>query len=225
MELDRFYGWTIKNKLPINRSKCLTMKFSRSRNYDFPMEFTIGSPTILEERTTLKILGIQVQSDLRWNEQVNQMVTRASKTCWVLRRMRALGVDRATMVEFWKSEGRVHLEMACPVWHSSLTLAQSRSLERCQRVAMAAIVGHWAPSLTDQLLDLGLQRLDVRRAQICVRFAQTTITKSRHKDMFTVASINLPRAKKVSRQFVEPIARTTMYRKSSVPYLTRLLNS
>ena len=225
MELDRFYRWTIKNKLPINRSKCLTMKFSRSRNYDFPMEFTIGSPTILEERTTLKILGIQVQSDLRWNEQVNQMVTRASKTCWVLRRMRALGVDRATMVEFWKSEGRVHLEMACPVWHSSLTLAQSRSLERCQRVAMAAIVGHWAPSLTDQLLDLGLERLDVRRAQICVRFAQTTITKSRHKDMFTVASINLPRAKKVSRQFVEPIARTTMYRKSSVPYLTRLLNS
>ena len=153
------------------------------------------------------------------------MVSRASRTCWVLRRMRALGVDRQTLVEYWKSEGRVHLEMACPVWHSSLTLAQSRSLERCQRVAMAAIVGHWAPSLTDQLLDLGLQRLDVRRAQICVRFAQTTITKSRHKDMFTVASINLPRAKKVSRQFVEPIARTTMYRKSSVPYLTRLLNS
>ena len=85
------------------------MKFSRSRKYDFPMEFTIGSPTILEERTTLQILGIQVQSDLRWKEQVNQMVTRASKTCWVLRRMRALGVDRSTLVEFWKLEGRVQL--------------------------------------------------------------------------------------------------------------------
>ena len=121
------------------------MKFSRSRSYDFPMEYTIGSPTILEERTTLKILGIQIQSNLRWNEQVNQMISRASKTSWVIRRMRALGVDKWTLVEYWKTEGRVHLEMACPVWHSSLTLAQARSLERCQRVAMAAMVGHWAP--------------------------------------------------------------------------------
>ena len=142
MELDRFYAWTMKNKLPINRKKCLTMKFSRSRKYDFPMEYTIGSPQILEERTTLQILGVQVQSNLRWDEQVNQMVTRASKTCWVLRRMKALGVDKWTLVEYWKSEGRVHLEMACPVWHSSLTLAQSRSLKRCQRVAMVAIAGH-----------------------------------------------------------------------------------
>ena len=156
-ELDRFYLWTIQNKLPINRKKCLTMQFSRSRNYDFPMDFTIGSSTILEERTTLQILGIQIQSNLRWNEQVNQMICRASKTSWVLRRMRALGVDKYTLVEYWKSEGRVHLEMACPVWHSSLTLAQARSLERCQRVAMAAIVGHWALSLTDQLQELGLE--------------------------------------------------------------------
>ena len=150
MEIDRFYAWTITNKLPINRKKCLTMKCSRSRKYDFPMEYTIGSSQILEERTTLQILGVQVQSNLRWDEQVNQMVTRASRTCWVLRRLRALGVDRSTLVEFWKAEGRVHLEMACPVWHSSLTLAHSRSLESGQRVAMAAIGGHWALSLTDQ---------------------------------------------------------------------------
>ena len=224
-ELDRFYLWSIQNKLPINRKKCLTMKFSRSRSYDFPMEYTIGSPTILEERTTLKILGIQIQSNLRWNEQVNQMISRASKTSWVIRRMRTLGVDKWTLVEYWKTEGRVHLEMACPVWHSSLTLAQARSLERCQRVAMAAIVGHWALSLTDQLQELGLERLDSRRIQICKRFAYTTSTKSRHKDIFPLAVTSHPRPGKASRQYVEPLARTAMYQKSAVPYLVRLLNS
>ena len=159
-ELDRFYTWTVQNKLPVNRKKCLTMQFSRSHKYDFPMQFTIGSR-----------------------------------------------------------------KMACPVWHSSLTLAQSRSLERCQRVAMAAMVGHWAPSLTDQLLDLGLERLDARRVQICKRFAHTTTTKSRHKDIFTVAVSNHPRPVKASRKFVEPITRTAGYRKSAVPFLTRLLNN
>ena len=97
-ELDVFYLWTIQNKLPMNRKKCLTMQFSRSRYYDFPMDFTIGSSTILEERATLQILGIQIQSNLRWNEQVNQMICRASKTSWVLRMMRALGVDKFTLL-------------------------------------------------------------------------------------------------------------------------------
>ena len=224
-ELSRFHTWTVANKFLVNSQKCYVMQFSRSRNYDFPIEYTIGTSHILKEKKTVKILGIQVQSDLRWQAQVNQMISRASKATWVLRRMRTLGVDKKTLVEFWRSEGRVHLEMAVPVWHSSLTLAQRRSLDRCQRVAMAAIVGHWAPSLTEQLSELGLERLNDRRDRLCARFAVATIAKSRHKDIFKVANTNNPRPGKRSRKFVEPRARTAFYRKSAVPYLTRLLNN
>ena len=130
-----------------------------------------------------------------------------------------------TLVDFWRSEGRVHLEMAVPVWHSSLTLAQRRSLDRCQRVAMAAIVGHWAPSLSEQLSELGLERLGERRDKLCAKFAVATSMKSRHKDIFKVANITHPRQGKLSLKFVEPRARTAFYRKSAVPYLTRLLIS
>ena len=134
-------------------------------------------------------------------------------------------MDSKTLVSYWKSEGRVHLEMAAPVWHSSLTLAEKKSLERCQRVAMAAIVGYWAPSLTDQLAELGLESLADRREKLCARFASTTATKSRHKDIFKVAQINHPRPGKRSLRYIEPRARTATYRKSAVPYLTRLLNN
>ena len=201
------------------------MHFSRSTGYDFPPEFSIGDSHILEEKKTISILGIQVQANLRWDAQVTQMISRASKTIWALRRMKALGVDTKTLVQYWKSEGRVHLEMACPVWHSSITLAQSRCLERSQRVAMAAIAGHWAPSLTDQLAELGLTRLDARREKICARFALSTATRSRHRDIFVAAQANFLRPGKLSRKFVEPRARTAVYRKSAVPYLTHLLNS
>ena len=84
---------------------------------------------------------------------------------------------------------------------------------------------HWAPSLTDQLAELGLERLGNRRDRLCARFAVATATKSRHKDIFKVANINHPRPGKKSRKFVEPRARTAFYRKSAVPYLTRLLNN
>ena len=127
--------------------------------------------------------------------------------------------------EFLVAEGRVHLEMGCPVWHSSITLAQSRALERCQRVAMAAIVGHWAPSLTQQLDELGLSRLFARRVQICRRFARSTAEKSRHRDIFSLAHTNPGQQGKHTRRYVEPKARTASYRNSAVPYLTRLLNN
>ena len=88
--------------------------------------------------------------------------------------MKALGVSEATLVQFWKSEGRIQLEYACPVWHSSLTAVQSNSLERAQHVAMAAITDRWEPSHTHQLLELGLDRLEARRDRICKRFARRT---------------------------------------------------
>ena len=115
-ELDRFHSWTVQNKLSINSKKCYLMQFSRSRKYDFPLDFKIGCSDILEERSSLRILGIQIQSDLGWESQVLQMISRASKTTWVLRRMRALGVDIKSLVQYWKAEGRCHLEMAIPMY-------------------------------------------------------------------------------------------------------------
>ena len=152
------------------------------------------------------------------------MLSRASKTIWVLRRMRALGVDRRTLVDFWKSEGRTHLEMASVLWSSSILVGQRRSLESW-RLAMAAIVGIWAPSLTEQLSELGLEQMDLRRDRISLRFALSTATKSRHQDIFTAAATNPGRPGKHCQKYREHKARTSAYYMSAAPYLTRLLNS
>ena len=72
-----------------------------------------------------------------------------------------------TVVDYWKSEGRVMLEYGCPVWHSGLTSAQSHSLDRAQRAAMAAITGRWEPSHSRQLAEIGLERLSARRTRLC----------------------------------------------------------
>ena len=98
--------------------------------------------------------------------------------------MRSLGVDQATLVTYWKAEGRVHLELACPVWSSSLKAAQSQDLERAQWMALAAIAGRWEPSHSCQLLDLGLERLAPRRLRHCKVRAQRTAKESRHRDLF-----------------------------------------
>ena len=151
------------------------------------------------------------------------MIRKATSTTWAIRRMKTLGVPEATLLDFWKSEGRVHLEYACPVWHSSLTVSQSRSLDRAQRVAMAAITGRWEASHTLQLQQLDLEKLGPRRNRICKRFASRTATNSRHQDLFSPLTSVTRRG--VSGLFYHEIAaRTSTYHNSALPYLTRLLN-
>ena len=48
--------------------------------YDFLLEYIIGNFEILEEKIMTKVLGIQIQADLFWGNQIDQMIKRASKT-------------------------------------------------------------------------------------------------------------------------------------------------
>ena len=200
------------------------MLFTRSTKYSFPPEFSFGNLNTLEVKKEHRILGLIIQDDLCWNSQVQQMVSRATRTTWVLRRMRALGVEQKSLVAYWKAEGRVHLEMACPVWHPGLTLAQSRDLDRAQRVAMAAITGRWEPSHSRQLLELALEPLGLRRVKLCRTFAQRTAENSRHQDLFTPTGTRVRRGKQ-AKTYRETLSRTATHYKSPLPYLTRLLNS
>ena len=108
-ETARFCEFTTQNGFVINKKKCHAMVFSRSRKYDFPPEFSIGESQLIEKKEAT-ILGVIVQSNLRWESQVQKMVGKAARTVWTIRRMKALGVDRATLTQFWRTEGRVHLE-------------------------------------------------------------------------------------------------------------------
>ena len=141
--------------------------------------------------------------------------------------MKALGVDRTTLTQFWRTEGRVHLEYQAPLWHSSITVAQSRDLARAQRVAMAAITGQWHPSHTSQLEELSLEPLDTRRTRLCRRMAvrTATATRSRHKDIFSPAAGERTSRSTARGLYREPLCRTQSYYRSAVPYLTRLLNT
>jgi hypothetical protein len=218
-EVTRFADWTVMNKMVVNKGKCFSMTFSRSNKYDFPPEVSIDGAGFLEEKKTLRMLGVMVQSDLRWGTQCAEMVKKASKTIWVLRRMRELGVDTATLVQYWKAEGRVHLEFQAPVWHSGLTGAQSRSLDRSQRLAMVAMAG-WHPSHSQQLRELGLEALPARRRRLAKRFARRTATRSRHTDLFQ----QVARPRRQTKLYREPKSRTAGHYSSPLPFLTRLLN-
>ena len=56
-----------------------------------------------------------------------------------LKQLKRSGAGRDDLLCFYNTVIRPVLEYACPAWHSSITAAQSRSLESIQRRAMKII--------------------------------------------------------------------------------------
>ena len=79
--------------------------------------------------------------------------------------------------------------------------------------------------LQKRILLTGIEKLGTRRVKICLRFAESTATRSRRKDIFKPATTNPARTGKTTLKYWELLARTATYYKSAVPYLTRLLKS
>ena len=58
------------------------------------------------------------------------------------------------------------LELAAPVWHSGVTVAASKQLERVQKAAFSIILGK------QYLTDLKMESLKERRKHLCSKFAK-----------------------------------------------------
>jgi hypothetical protein len=224
LELDQFQKEATENNFVTNKKKTFVMVFNSTKKYAFSPEFELGDSKTLQVKSVLKILGVQVQSDYGWGAQIAQMTTKASKTFWLLRRMKRIGIDETTIVNYWKTEGRCHLEFCAPVWNGGITVAQARDLTRVQKRAVAAITGSWREDYTAACTRLGIEAdLCSRRRKLCKTFAQRTATNSRHQDIFTKLD-NPPNTRGGGKVWREPKCRTRRHLQSARPYLTRLLN-
>ena len=160
-----------------------------------------------------------VNNQANFEDNTAEMVRRGTKKLWLLRRMRQLGLDASTVLEYWTSEGRPLLEYSCPLWTGSISVLQSRSLEAVQRSAMAIAYSDWNISYTVALARAGLPRLDFRREQLARTWGERA-AKQHGQTFFTPN----PMKTRGAPRFLEPLCRTTRRRNSAIPYITRLLN-
>ena len=107
------------------------------------------------------------------------------------------------------------------MWTSAITKRQSHSLSRVQRKAVATITGK---EYEKGCSDLKLEMLPARRKQLAKKFADKTVKKSRHQDIFQMMP-NPPTTRKGKKVWYEPVSHSRRHQKSPVPYLSRLLNN
>ena len=222
--LDRVEDFTINNKMKINENKSKVMIFNKSRNYDFPPEFSFKNGELLECLESTKLLGIYLTSDLRWAENCKQIFSKAMAKMWLLRRLKKLNLDSALILDFYLKEIRPLAEHGVAIWNSGLTKGQVADLEKIQKIALKIILDDNYISYDVACTLMNIVPLKLRRTELCTTFAIKLYKSPRSYEYFTPAE-KLVNTRSEHQLLVEE-KRSNTKRCQNAPhkYLARLIN-
>ena len=127
-----------------------------------------GAP--VDRVTVFKLLGVHVASDLKWSHHVDVITSKAAARLHFLKQLKRSGAGRDDLLCFYGTVIRPVLEYACPVWHTSLTAAQTKALESLQHRALCIIYDYML-----SLTRAGFDTLEARREQLTERFFRRSV--------------------------------------------------
>ncbi|KAI8493083.1 hypothetical protein Bbelb_290870 [Branchiostoma belcheri] len=218
--LDNLERWSTNNSMMLNPKKCKAMHFCFMRQSPQLPSLTLGGES-LSIVTQSRLLGLHIRSDLRWDDQVNEMVSKSSKRLFLISKLRRSGVPASDLTTIYCGYIRPILEYGAPSWSSALTNIHSAALERVQKRACKLILGRQYISYSETLTQLDLQRLSTRRQGLCTDFAMKVENSPRFCSWLPPRRGELnSRPLRNSKQLVG----TKRYRTSAIPALVDLLN-
>ena len=170
-----------------------------------------------------KLLGIHIESNCKWDENTRNLVLKANPKLWFLRRLKNLGASTEILTEIYKLFVRQSLELAAPLWTSSLTKKNINSIERIQHYATDLILGRRQQRIPyeDRLRELNLKSLEERRWDITLRYARNL---SENKDFQYLFTKRLANRTRNQAKFVQPRTFTRRFQVSPIPTYIKLLN-
>ena len=115
----------------------------------------------------MKLLGVLIQHNLKWDQQIDSMVAKANTRKYFITILKRSGVD--DLVRCYCTFVRPLLEYAAPVWHPGLTIQQSDVLEQVQRQVLRVLLPD--PSYSEARHISRLPTLSERRTKLCLNFA------------------------------------------------------
>ena len=89
----------------------------------------------------MKLLGVVINKDLKWDKNTSYLVKKANKKMRMLHIAAKFTRNRQHLLQIYKTFVRSNLEFSSNVWHSSLTNENRQDMERVQKAALRVILG------------------------------------------------------------------------------------
>ena len=172
----------------------------------------------------IRLLGLVVRSDLKWTSNTEEMILKAYKKLWALRRLKGMGASLEDLKDIYTKQVRCMLELAVAAWNGAITQKEKVDIERVQKTALHIMLGEMYQSYGDALELVGLEMLDVRRHKLCLKFANKAVKHMKHTNWFVPNNLTVHTRQKHER-FLPVYWKHKRFLKSPISYLTRLLNS
>ena len=96
----------------------------------------------INQNTCLKLLGVCVQENLKWDTQIDFMCKSFNHKLYFLRQLKRCTVSVCSLRLVYILYIRPVIEYAAPVWFSGLTKKQLECLERLQKRALRMILSY-----------------------------------------------------------------------------------
>ena len=200
------------------------MEITFARQPEIPPAISIDA-TRLQVVSEIKLLGIYIQSDLKWDKHMNEVVKRANGKLYMLRLLKSHGLPRCDLLTIFQSYVRPVLEYAAPVWHGGITRNQNDKLERIQKRALRIIFGDQYTTYDETLQLISLSTLEERRKTLCTTFIKKTMDTTSQFEQFIPAWPANRRTLRSTTKVPELKYKTNQMKNSPLPYLIRLFNS
>lgn len=146
----------------LSLKKCKEMWICTLRTRpDFPS--LLNNNRRLENLPSYKVLGLTLCNTLKWNDNINEIVTKTSKRLYILRVLKGAGVPPSDLLNVYFALIRSVLEN----WQNSLPVYLSDKIERAQKRALRILFAN--PHYNDALSLCKITRLDARCDNLCLR--------------------------------------------------------
>ena len=213
--------WTNENKMRLNTRKTKAMVFNFTNDYQFSSRVQLDNE-VVEIVKEARLLGVIINDKLTWDPNTDYIVKRANSRMRLIHKLVEFNVPSEDLLNIYFLYIRSILEQSCQVWHSRLTLENITDLERIQKTACKIILQENYSSYSEALDLLNIESLYDRRSHLCLKFARNCLKSNLSKDIFPPSKNDHHQSKE---KFHVNMAFTGRLKKSTIPYMQRLLNS
>ena len=121
------------------------MKLNPSKTKELFVNFSTNPPTVppiitdhkvVEVVKEVKLLGVWISSDFKWNKNIDEITKKASKRLFSLSLLKRSGIPLAVLLSIYCTCIRPIMEYACEVWHHSLPVYLGLQLQHVQKRAL-----------------------------------------------------------------------------------------
>ena len=105
-----------------------------------------------------------------------------------------------------------------------MTQDDSDDIERIQKITCKIVLQERYGGYREACENLQLVTLAQRRTDLCLKFGIKCLSSEKHTDLFPLSDQNDHELRHERKPFKEPVTRTERYKKSSIPYISKLLN-